>query len=213
MNFKQSPMYSLSNGTPKKGFILHGTLGGYEGAVSWLSTNRTEHPSSAHYVIGKNVGEVIQLVKNEDVAWHAGTVQNPTVDAQGKLLKDIRGKYINPNEYMIGIEFVWFVGDSLTEWQYTTAIEIIKSSGISNPILLDHNSICDYKQDKLLFAVKEITRRMQGPVVDIKKLRSIAAFALRDWQVANGIMVFANETNPDKIQFGPLSAAKFNNIN
>lgn len=213
MNFKQSPMYTPSNGTPKRGFILHGTLGAYAGAVDWLSTNRTEHPSSAHYIIGKNVGEVIQLVKNADVAWHAGTVQNPTTDAQGKLLKDVRGKYINPNEYMIGIEFVWFVGDALTEWQYTTALEIIKSSGILNPILLDHNSICDYKQDKLLFAVKELTKRMQLPKVDTINYRARAAFALRDWQVSEGIMVFANETDPNKIQFGPLSAAKFNKIN
>lgn len=208
MNFKQSPMYTPSNGTPKKGFILHGTLGNYEGAVDWLSTNRTEHPSSAHYIIGKNIGEVIQIVGNEDIAWHAGTVQNPTVDAQGKLLKDARGKYINPNQYTIGIEFVWFVGDSLTEWQYATAIEIIKSSGINSPILLDHHSICDYKLDNMLFAVNEINKRLLSAQLPSK--RDQAAFALRDWQVSLGIMDFAHETDPNKIKFGPKSQALFN---
>ena len=156
-------MYTENNTTPKQGFVLHGTLGNYNGALEWLTTNRNDHPSSAHYIIGKNVGEVIQLVQNKDIAWHAGTVQNPTQYAQACLLKDQRGKYINPNNYLIGIEFVWFVGDTLTDWQYHTAIEIMKATNISNPIIVDHHSICDYKGDDLFFAIDRIRQGLVEP--------------------------------------------------
>ncbi len=160
MLFKQSPNYAKGP-TQKVGFVLHGTLGNYAGAVEWLLTARP-NPSSAHYVIGKNVGEVIQLVKNEDVAWHCGTVRNPLAWCVGLLKKKTDGTWLNPNQYLIGIEFVWFIGDTLTEWQYNTALEIIKASGIANPLLVDHHSVTDYKSDNLYFAVQEITRRLSN---------------------------------------------------
>lgn len=158
MQFKQSPNYSKS-ATPKVGFVLHGTLGGYDGAVEWLLNGNRPNPSSAHYIIGKKVGQVIQIVKNEDVAWHCGTVRNPLPRADVLLKKDNTGKYINPNQYLIGIEFEWFAGEALTEWQYSTVIEIIKSCGINEPIIIDHHSICDYKTDDMWFAVMEVMRR------------------------------------------------------
>jgi len=162
MNFKQSP--NFAKGTSKKlGFVLHGTLGSYAGAVEWLLKGDRPNPSSAHYIIGKKDGEVIQLVKNEDVAWHCGTVRNPLPRADQFLKKDpTTGKYINPNQYLIGIEFVWFPEDgaTLTEWQYKTALEIIKNSGIPNPILVDHHSVCDYKTDDIYFGVLELTKRL-----------------------------------------------------
>lgn len=160
MQFKQSPNYTKGP-TQKLGFLLHGTLGKYAGAVEWLTTGNRENPSSAHYVIGKLEGQVTQLVKEEDVAWHGGTVRNPLPHTAPLLKRDIiTTKYINPNQYLIGIEFEWFVGDLLTEWQYNCFINILKASGIKNPILLDHHSICDYKTDDLLFAVKEVQRRL-----------------------------------------------------
>jgi hypothetical protein len=172
MQFKQSPNYAKGT-VPKVGFVLHGTLGNYAGAVDWLLTGNRPNPSSAHYIIGKNEGEVIQLVQNADVAWHCGTVRNPLPRAQAVLKKDIVGNYINPNQYLIGIEFVWFAGDTLTEWQYNTAIEIIKASGIANPILIDHHSVCDYKTDDVWFAVEEVTKRL-APTQTIKESQTVA---------------------------------------
>lgn len=157
--FKQSPNCS-QRVTKKLGFVLHGTLGNYGGSVDWLLFNRPEKPTSAHYVFAKD-GRAIQLVKNEHVAYHCGTIQNPLPRAEQHLQKDpITGKYINPNEYLIGIEFEWFEGDTLTEAQYALLMQVVKDSGIHDPIFVDHHSVCDYKADDMYFAVQEISNRL-----------------------------------------------------
>jgi len=49
--------------------IIHTVQGSYEGCISWF-----QNPSasvSAHYVVSTD-GEITQMVKEEDVAWHAG---------------------------------------------------------------------------------------------------------------------------------------------
>lgn len=142
---------NFTKGTePKIGFIIHGTLGNYDGAVSWLyepcgNRNPVSY-SSAHYVIAKD-GRMTQLVKNEDVAWHAGTVSNPTKEAQAVLPKTILGGYKNPNQSFIGIELEWFTGDAITEAQYGEVVKIISTSGIKNPVILCHSQVTDFKAD------------------------------------------------------------------
>lgn len=175
--FKQTPNFTKNIGNKKIGFVLHGTLGAFNGATNWLMTPPEQRPdgssSSAHYVIGRKDGEVVQLVKNEDISWHAGYVSSPAPRAQKAIPKYPSGAFQNPNQYFIGIEFAWGYdtdndGDidandkTLTEWQINTAIEIIKASGIPfNPdMLLSHQEIASYKSDNMLFAVNEINKRM-----------------------------------------------------
>jgi len=172
MNFKQSPMYTVG-GIKPLGFILHGTTGNYEGTVSWLTTNRTENPSSAHYIIGKKHGDIIQIVNITDTAWHAGSISNPTPRAQAILPKNALGMFKNPNASFIGIEFEYMVGDKLTEWQYSQAIEIIKNSGIKNPQIMCHKEITRYKSDFTHLdgsidntIVNEILSRLNGIITD-----------------------------------------------
>ncbi|HTE57346.1 MAG TPA: peptidoglycan recognition family protein [Verrucomicrobiae bacterium] len=53
-----------------KYIVIHDTEGSYQSAIDWF-----RDPASyvaAHYVIRSSDGEVTQMVKNEDVAWHAG---------------------------------------------------------------------------------------------------------------------------------------------
>lgn len=178
--FKQTPNYTPNQGNKKIGFVLHGTLGAFNGAVEWLMTPPEKRPdgssSSAHYVIGRKDGEVIQLVKNEDVSWHAGFISNPSERAKKAMPKKTDGTFMNPNQSFIGIEFAWGYdtdndGDvdandkTLTEWQWKTAIEIIKASGVPfNPdLILSHQEIASYKGDNMLFAVNEINKRMAVP--------------------------------------------------
>ncbi|MEU6997349.1 N-acetylmuramoyl-L-alanine amidase [Nonomuraea sp. NPDC046570] len=50
--------------------VIHVTQGSYAGSISWF-----QNPSagvSAHYVIRSSDGAVTQMVRNKDVAWHAG---------------------------------------------------------------------------------------------------------------------------------------------
>ena len=159
--------------TKKVGFILHGTVGAYNGAVEWLMTPPNKRPvisySSAHYVISK-LGEVTQLATNDQVTWHAGNVVNPTWRAR-KYLPTKSGvpmlaPFKNPNDSFIGIECEWFQGDVITEAQYGAIVNIIKSSGIKTPIILSHSEICDYKSDfgrdaKGMLPVQEIIRRIK----------------------------------------------------
>ena len=125
--------------------------------------------SSAHYVISK-LGEVTQLATNDQVTWHAGNVVNPTWRAR-KYLPTKSGvpmvaPFKNPNDSFIGIEFEWFKGDELTEAQYGAVVNIIKSSGVVNPIILNHSEICAYKGDfgvdeKGMRPVQEVLRRLK----------------------------------------------------
>ncbi|WP_143590813.1 N-acetylmuramoyl-L-alanine amidase [Thermoactinospora rubra] len=50
--------------------IIHVTQGSYAGTISWF-----QNPSanvSAHYVIRSSDGDVTQMVREKDIAWHAG---------------------------------------------------------------------------------------------------------------------------------------------
>lgn len=149
----KSPNYAVGT-IPKIGFVIHGTIGNYEGAIDWLCTTpeqrlaRTGEKtySSAHYVIAKD-GRCEQLVEEKDVAWHAGTVSNPTEYAKSVLPKTVLGTFKNPNESFIGIELEWFVGDSITDSQYNMVTQIIRKSGIKNPVILCHKEIASFKSD------------------------------------------------------------------
>lgn len=162
--FQQSPNYALSN-TKKAVVVLHLTLGAYNGAVSWLSNANRPNRSSAHFVIGRNPGEIIQLVKLTDIAWHAGAVSNPNDRAKKVMLKNLDGTYVNPNQYTIGIELaagydvdrdgvVEPSENDITEWQYEQLTDLVRSFAGSpdTSFVLDpkniivHGDITDYKE-------------------------------------------------------------------
>lgn len=151
--YKQTP--NVSGYTTKKiGYILHGTLGSYAGAVNWLCTPANKRPtlsySSAHYVIAKD-GRVTQLATENEVTWHAGIISYPTWRGKKYLPTTTGipfvGKFKNPNDSFVGIEFEWFQGDKITEEQYKAVTEIIKSGTILNPAILCHKEITSYKAD------------------------------------------------------------------
>lgn len=162
--FKQTPNYAIG---PKKktAIVLHFTLGSYIGAVEWLSNANRTNRSSAHFVIGRNPGEIIQLVKLTDIAWHAGAVSNPNDRAKKIMPKNLDGTYVNPNQYTIGIELAAGYDvdrdgviepneNDITEWQYQQLTELVKSFA-NNPdtaFIFDakniviHGDITDYKE-------------------------------------------------------------------
>lgn len=162
--FQQTPNYAVGP-TKKIAVVLHFTLGAFNGAVSWLSNANRPNRSSAHFVIGRNQGEIVQLVKITDIAWHAGVVSNPNDRAKKIMLKNLDGSYVNPNQYTIGIELaagydidhdgvVEPSENDITEWQYEQLTELVKSFA-NNPdtaFVLDpkniiiHGDIADYKE-------------------------------------------------------------------
>lgn len=175
--FQQTKNYQIGT-QKKKGYVLHQTIGNYHGSVEWLMNANRPNRTSAHYVIGRNEGEVIQLVKDTDDSWHAGNITNPAPYAKSRLLKTPDGVYINPNRYTIGIEFTSRYdvdGDGIvepqeidiTDWQYRCAIEIFKKNQALIPMtadmmLISHKEICDYKSDDTIFIREGLLKRMFG---------------------------------------------------
>jgi N-acetyl-anhydromuramyl-L-alanine amidase AmpD len=173
--FKQTQNYQIGTQT-KRGYVFHQTIGGYQGSVDWLCNSNRPNRSSAHYVIGRNEGEVIQLVKTIDDAWHAGIISNPAPYAKERMLKNPDGSYVNPNRYTIGIEFTSRYdvnGDGqvepseidITEWQYKCAMEILQRNSPVIPVkpdmlILSHKEISDYKGDDTIFIREEILKRL-----------------------------------------------------
>jgi N-acetyl-anhydromuramyl-L-alanine amidase AmpD len=162
--FQQTPNYAI--GPTKKGVIvLHFTLGSYVGAVSWLMNANRPNRSSANFVIGRKEGEITQLVKVTDIAWHAGVISNPNDRAKRVMKKNLDGSWVNPNQYTIGIELAAGYDvdqdgvvepneNDVTEWQYQQLTELVKSF-TNNPdtaFVLDekniiiHGDIADYKE-------------------------------------------------------------------
>jgi len=56
--------------------VIHTVQGSYKGCISWFQNPKAK--VSAHYVIGKN-GEITQMVKEKDIAWHVGSANGYTI--------------------------------------------------------------------------------------------------------------------------------------
>ena len=97
-----SPNYSSRGGVAIREAVIHTTEGNYAGAISWLRNPASQ--ASAHYVVRSSDGQITQLVRESDKAWHARS----------------------HNPYSLGIEHEGFVSNS--SW-YTTAM-YNASSGI-----------------------------------------------------------------------------------
>lgn len=85
--------------------VIHTMQGSAEGTASWFAQDHHGTPSSAHYGISK-LGQVMQFVREEDTAFHAGHAET--------------------NALSVGIELEGFCADpaNFTEPMMLTAIEL-----------------------------------------------------------------------------------------
>ena len=90
--------------------VNHITAGRFPGCLSWMQNIAAQ--ASAHYLVTKT-GRILQLVKDEDTAWHAGAVHKPSWPLYDRT---------NPNRYTLGIEHEGMPGDALTEEQYRATL-------------------------------------------------------------------------------------------
>jgi len=72
----KSPNFSSRDGHKIKATVLHVTDGSFNGALSWLTSKKSQ--VSSHYLISPHRPYVIQLVPENMAAWHAGRVVRPT---------------------------------------------------------------------------------------------------------------------------------------
>ncbi len=90
-----SPNFSSRAGTAITAVAIHTMQGSYSGSISWFQNNTSN--ASAHYMIRSSDGQITQMVREVNKAWHAGTA----------------------NPYTVGIEHEGFVNNA--SW-YTTAM-------------------------------------------------------------------------------------------
>lgn len=129
--------------------IMDGTLVGTD---SWFANPASQ--VSAHYGIGQN-GEIHQYVREEDTAWHAGRVQNPTF----KLYKP----NTNPNGYTIGIEHEGNATSVWSEAMKKASAELIKAIATRWNIPIDRDHIIGHYQ---IFAGKPNCPAVNKGIID-----------------------------------------------
>ena len=67
--------------------VVHYTEGSYAGCISWFQNCDSE--VSAHYVIRSYDGQVAQMVRERDKAWHAGVANGYTIGIEHEAYGDI----------------------------------------------------------------------------------------------------------------------------
>lgn len=73
-NWIASPNYSSRNGTSISALVMHTVQGSYSSCVSWFQNPNAS--ASAHYVIRSSDGQICQMVRESNKAWHIGS-ENP----------------------------------------------------------------------------------------------------------------------------------------
>ncbi len=110
-----------------KYIVIHDTEGSYQSAIDWFQDPRSY--VAAHYVIRSSDGEVTQMVKNEDVAWHAGNW------------------YVNMHS--IGVEHEGFAAEGATwytEAMYRSSAKLVRYLAQKYNVPIDREHIVGHDQ-------------------------------------------------------------------
>ncbi|MCB9795717.1 MAG: N-acetylmuramoyl-L-alanine amidase [Alphaproteobacteria bacterium] len=102
--------------------VIHTVQGSYSGCISWFGNSSAN--ASAHYVVRSSDGEVTQMVREEDVAWHAGNWDT--------------------NARSVGIEHEGYIsqpGTWYTEAMYRESARLTRDIADRNGIPLDRSHI------------------------------------------------------------------------
>lgn len=102
---------------PIQYIIIHITEGSYSGAMSWFQNEASN--VSAHFVIRSSNGQVYQMVKLEDIAWHSGSTlhNNSGVGIEHEAISTISGS--NPNPLAWFTDTMYQSSATLTRWLTT----------------------------------------------------------------------------------------------
>jgi N-acetyl-anhydromuramyl-L-alanine amidase AmpD len=123
--------------------VVHWVAGSFNSCLRWFQAPNNNR-SSAHYVISER-GKVVQMVSEEDVAWHAGISRWKNYPTYGE--------WNSLNPCSIGIELAGppsMLG--LNGWQdeqIAALVELCKilHTKYSEMKLIDHSRICSTKID------------------------------------------------------------------
>lgn len=110
--------------------VLHIVEGSQASCDATFLNNQLLGPVSAHHSISRT-GEIHQYVREEDTAFHAGNLVNPSWPG----LKRSNGAYVNPNLYSIGIEHEGRATDEWTDEMYAASGTLLREISRRYPAL------------------------------------------------------------------------------
>jgi N-acetylmuramoyl-L-alanine amidase len=114
--FIPSPNFRAGRRKPISAVVVHYTGDtSLDGTIGWFK--RSDSKVSAHYVIGRD-GRVVQMVQEEDTAWHAG---RSAMDPNHKPAPTEP----NVNDFSIGIELVGTPDSGFTDRQLASFYEVL----------------------------------------------------------------------------------------
>ncbi|MBO7491565.1 MAG: N-acetylmuramoyl-L-alanine amidase [Bacteroidales bacterium] len=91
------------NGTTITGVTIHYTQGTYSGTLAWFQNCSAN--ASAHYIIRSSDGQVTQMVRECDKAWHVGTANSYTIGVEHEAYGNI-ASYFTENMYQSSANLV-----------------------------------------------------------------------------------------------------------
>ena len=122
----------------------NGMINSFEGTLNWFKPAvwRSTNQASAQYVIAREERPIVQMVRDEDTAWHAG---KSSWTIRGETRESI-------NNWSIGIELQ---GDGqivpYTEFQYEALVWLVKQKikkfNIPLDLIRGHQEISPWKPD------------------------------------------------------------------
>jgi N-acetylmuramoyl-L-alanine amidase len=112
--FIPSPHFSRRT-KPISAIVLHYTASlSTEDTLRWFQ--RQDSKQSAHYLIGRD-GTVVQMVRDDATAWHAGKSQMPGTSAPAES---------NVNVFSLGVELVGCADSGFTDRQMASCYQLLE---------------------------------------------------------------------------------------
>lgn len=144
------------SGHRPEALVIHVMEGTMESTLSWFRSPASK--VSAHYGVSR-AGEVVQYVRDEDTAWHAGRVLRPTAE----MVLDQPG--VNPNLWTIGIEHEGGANQEPTSVQLAASAELMKMLSGRWGIPLDLRHVIPHRA---IYAAKTCPGRIDvGDLVEL----------------------------------------------
>lgn len=106
--------------------VIHDTEGSYASAINWFQNPSAQ--ASAHYVIRSNDGQITQMVREKDIAWHAGNWYY--------------------NQHAIGIEHEGYASDGswYTDVMYRASAALTRNICLKYGIPMDRSHIIGHAE-------------------------------------------------------------------
>lgn len=168
---KPVPNYNIyRKGQSVKAIVIH--IGEGTKDQIYNTFNNELNKVSSHYLVCMS-GEIWQFVKEEDTAWHAGLVVNPTA----KVVLDNLG--VNPNLISIGIEHEGWGVSGINDIQYQKSADLIQdicgryNLPIDSEHIISHNSIRANKSCPGAISVDKLIRIASEYKVKVNFLKQI----------------------------------------